>query len=252
MTNRPDRVWQCPPRAVVAAVDFEPASARAVSLAGFIASACDATLGVLHADRVDAPSYFTLDQIARLEEARADAGTAVAIEVTRFARSASDWPVEVTVVDGTPVDAILHAADHADLLVLGTHGRRGPSRWWLGSVAERVVRGAPVPVLVTRAATNPLTEVFARVVLVGDGVEPDAGARDCVERLARAVGGTVVVTAALAHCSRGDFANGTLVAVAARPGPSSWGISDAVAEALGHCAHPALFLPSHQPLRSGQ
>ena len=117
MTNRLDRVWQCPPRAVVAAVGFEPASARAVSLAGFIASACDGTLGVLHADRVDAPSYFTLDQIARLEEARADAGMAVAVELTRFARGATDWPVEVTVVDGTPVEAILHVADHADLLV---------------------------------------------------------------------------------------------------------------------------------------
>jgi hypothetical protein len=150
------------------------------------------------------------------------------------------------------VDAILHAAEHTDLLVLGTHGRRGPSRWWLGSVAERVVQGAPVPVLVTRADATPLTEVFARVVLVGDGAAPYAGARDCVERLALAAGGAVVMTTAMEQCPSGDFANGTLVAVATRPGRSPWGMSDAVAEALGHCAHPVLFLPSHQPLRSGQ
>lgn len=38
----------------------------------------------------------------------------------------------------------------ADLIVVGTHGRRGPSRLLLGSGAEHVIRVAPVPVLVTR------------------------------------------------------------------------------------------------------
>lgn len=38
----------------------------------------------------------------------------------------------------------------ADLLVVGTHGRTGVSRWLLGSVAERVVRTAEVPVLTVR------------------------------------------------------------------------------------------------------
>jgi nucleotide-binding universal stress UspA family protein len=38
----------------------------------------------------------------------------------------------------------------ADLLIVGTHGRRGVQRLWLGSVAEKVVRRAPCPVLVAR------------------------------------------------------------------------------------------------------
>lgn len=38
----------------------------------------------------------------------------------------------------------------ADLLVIGTHGRRGPSRWLLGSVAEKIVRASQVPVLTVR------------------------------------------------------------------------------------------------------
>lgn len=38
----------------------------------------------------------------------------------------------------------------ADLLVVGTHGRRGVSRWLIGSVAERVVRVAPCPLLLVR------------------------------------------------------------------------------------------------------
>jgi len=40
----------------------------------------------------------------------------------------------------------------ADLLVVGTHGRRGVSRMLLGSVAERIVRMAPCPLLLVRAA----------------------------------------------------------------------------------------------------
>lgn len=42
----------------------------------------------------------------------------------------------------------------ADLIVMGTHGRRGVSRWLLGSVAEAVLRVAPCPVLLVRAGVS--------------------------------------------------------------------------------------------------
>jgi nucleotide-binding universal stress UspA family protein len=42
---------------------------------------------------------------------------------------------------------------HADLIVMGTHGRRGFQRMVLGSVAERVLRGAACPVLMIPART---------------------------------------------------------------------------------------------------
>ena len=41
---------------------------------------------------------------------------------------------------------------HADLIVVGTHGRRGVGRLLMGSGAEKIIREAPVPVLVVRAA----------------------------------------------------------------------------------------------------
>ena len=60
--------------------------------------------------------------------------------------------VEATRRDVAPAPAILrYAADEAiDLIALGTHGRRGPSRILLGSVAEEVVRQSDVPVLTVR------------------------------------------------------------------------------------------------------
>lgn len=62
--------------------------------------------------------------------------------------------VETKVRFGTrdPVQEILDEADHlsADLIVVATHGYTGLKRALLGSTAERVVRHAPCPVLVTR------------------------------------------------------------------------------------------------------
>jgi nucleotide-binding universal stress UspA family protein len=55
---------------------------------------------------------------------------------------------------GPPVEAILEAAreEAATMVVMGTHGRRGVIRFFLGSVAEQVIRRAPCPVLTVRAS----------------------------------------------------------------------------------------------------
>jgi nucleotide-binding universal stress UspA family protein len=55
-------------------------------------------------------------------------------------------------VTGDPALQIVRAARsmRADLIVMGTHGRRGVSKFFLGSVAERVIATAPCPVLTVR------------------------------------------------------------------------------------------------------
>lgn len=65
-------------------------------------------------------------------------------------------PVETRVVEDAPVAAVLDAAAafRADLIVMGTHGRSGLARAFLGSTAEGVLRAARVPVLVTRGSTR--------------------------------------------------------------------------------------------------
>ena len=49
-------------------------------------------------------------------------------------------------------------ASDADLIVIGTHGRRGIGRWVMGSTAEHILRMAPVPVLLVRAPEEARTE----------------------------------------------------------------------------------------------
>ena len=58
--------------------------------------------------------------------------------------------VKGVLLEGVPHEVILRAARKADLIVMGTHGRTGVARFFLGSVAGRVVAGAACPVLTVR------------------------------------------------------------------------------------------------------
>jgi nucleotide-binding universal stress UspA family protein len=62
-------------------------------------------------------------------------------------------PVQPAVVEGRPDVTILNFSEHnqVDLIVICSRGRSGLSRWLMGSVADRVVRGAAAPVLLVRA-----------------------------------------------------------------------------------------------------
>jgi nucleotide-binding universal stress UspA family protein len=58
--------------------------------------------------------------------------------------------VQTLVIQGTAADGILDYAqkNQADLILMSTHGRSRPSRWAFGSVADRVIRHSPIPVLI--------------------------------------------------------------------------------------------------------
>lgn len=62
--------------------------------------------------------------------------------------------ISCVVVNGAVADTILDWAERtgADLIAMSTHGRGGMARWLIGSVTDKVVQGARVPVLVVRPA----------------------------------------------------------------------------------------------------
>ncbi|MFB6109911.1 MAG: universal stress protein [Halodesulfurarchaeum sp.] len=77
------------------------------------------------------------------------------------AASIRSVPVERVTLEGRPSRRIVEYATEADcdLIVMGTHGRGGLDRLLLGSVAERVVRSAPIPVMTVQAdGENPLSQ----------------------------------------------------------------------------------------------
>jgi nucleotide-binding universal stress UspA family protein len=85
---------------------------------------------------------------------------------------------------GSPAAALLDAEreEHADLVVMGTHGRTGPSRFALGSVADRLVREGMQPVLLVRAAG--FSGLSSALVML-DGSEVAEEVLPVVEALAR-------------------------------------------------------------------
>ena len=135
---------------ILVPTDGSGASKRAIEHAVDVARTYDARLHALYV--VDTSAYSTLDAGAEmLLDALEDEGEAA---VKRVEEMAGDAGVSVSteVTSGTAHKAILdYAEDHGvDLIVMGTHGRTGLDRYLLGSVTERVVRSADVPVLTVR------------------------------------------------------------------------------------------------------
>ena len=113
------------PRSILVAVDFGEASARAVAVEGALAAHCGATLRLLHAERFEAPPYFTPEQIETLEAEQHTIRNRVEQALTEFGRQHTPHAFTAVVDDRSPTDAILNAATGSDLVVMGTHGRRG-------------------------------------------------------------------------------------------------------------------------------
>jgi nucleotide-binding universal stress UspA family protein len=137
-------------RKLLLATDLTEASASATNEAFELATRLDASLLVVSV--IDPGSLLLpggrfrarLDQVRERQEQLAQAlverGRAAGIDVSFLI-----WT-------GDPGDMIVEAAEaeHADMVLVGSHGRGAVGRLLLGSVSEHVVRNAPCPVLVVR------------------------------------------------------------------------------------------------------
>ena len=135
-----------PFRSIVVPVDFDANSRTALDLARQLATAGDATLHLMHVIAVLLiPGEAGSAIVAREDDVKA-ALEKIATEQLSGVRH------QVHVRTGDTARAIIETAGdmRADLIVMPTHGRRGLPRFFLGSVAERVVREAPCPVLTVR------------------------------------------------------------------------------------------------------
>lgn len=147
---------------ILAATDFSTASAPAVAEAVRIARATGAELLLVNA--YESPGMMTFgpyvasatlyDEIEAALRGGAEKGLRPLAEKARRA----GVKTRSEVLRGIPSVAISEAATahHADLIVIGTHGRGGITRFLLGSVAQRVIATAPCPVMTVRAAGGAL------------------------------------------------------------------------------------------------
>ena len=133
---------------VVVATDGSDSVKRAVDVALDLAARCEAdvhALSVVDASEVDASPAQLQDEFRTALETTADAALGTVEE-------RADREVTTAIREGRPAGEICGYAREvdADVIATGTRGRHGENRLLLGSVAERIVRTSPVPVLTVR------------------------------------------------------------------------------------------------------
>lgn len=141
---------------ILVPTDFEEASVDAIEIAVSLAQTCEAKITLLHVREI--PNYPYMDfmlnseAIRRVEEAAVERLSAALEGIKKRLPTAV-----ARLKAGLPRQGIMEELNllKPDLVVMGTHGRRGLGRAILGSVVEELVRTSPVPVLTVHAKLHP-------------------------------------------------------------------------------------------------
>ena len=141
---------------ILVATDFSPEGERAVRHALALGNRLGAPLAVVHVveDPMLTGAWGTEIYVPPLADLLQKAMAGAERQLAALKETLGDSGViETVVLSGRPAPTIV---DHArsggfDLIVMGTHGRSGMAHMMMGSVAERVIRTAPCPVLVVPA-----------------------------------------------------------------------------------------------------
>jgi nucleotide-binding universal stress UspA family protein len=148
---------------VIVATDLSRVSARAVEVGIDLARRLSDRLLLVNV--LDLGRLSGLGRHDRVDQARAEREP-VLLDMVRAARAAG-VEAEYLLWQGAPVEAITDAAtsEGAEMIVVGTHRRRGPGRMLLGSVSDELVRSAGVPVLIVPTEAEPASgEAFVAML----------------------------------------------------------------------------------------
>ena len=152
---------------ILVPVDFSPHAERAFCYATTLAHRLGATLSLVHVveDPFATGAWSAEIYVPNVPELLGNLISGAEGQLATLKESAAALGViaDTAVITGRPAHAIVeHAKDGGfDLIVMGTHGRTGLSHVLMGSVAERVVRKAPCPVLTMHAGETAATATKA-------------------------------------------------------------------------------------------
>jgi nucleotide-binding universal stress UspA family protein len=144
---------------ILVPVDFSAASRAALWRAGELATALGATIELLHVVDLPPPLHVISEGHVPLPpEYRQDVLRSTEDHLKDWLETAQiPATIPRALGEGKPfVEIVKYAREHGvDLIVMGTHGRGGISHLLLGSVADKVIRTAPCPVMTVRADEHP-------------------------------------------------------------------------------------------------
>jgi nucleotide-binding universal stress UspA family protein len=146
-------------RTVVVAYDFSPHSQAALEAAVDLVRRLGSDLHLLHVVQTPAYAYGAYGgaALAPLDMTHVREGAAASLGEVADGLAGLTGRCETHVAEGVGLAALIQETAEklgADLIVMGTHGRTGLAHVFLGSVAERTLRGAPCPVLTVQAPAD--------------------------------------------------------------------------------------------------
>ena len=139
---------------ILVPLDGSPLAEAALPHAEAIAKSEGAEIVLLRVPMMPATEFFAREPSIAVkihEEEQAEAIKYINLKVEELKKD--NIKVSAVTQDGPVPETILNVAEetHADMIAMSTHGRTGPARWLMGSVAERVVHSSKVPVLLIRS-----------------------------------------------------------------------------------------------------
>jgi nucleotide-binding universal stress UspA family protein len=126
---------------ILIAIDFSPGSTETASWGASIAQQFQAGITLLHV------SDFVMGDVP--DQYRSSLLQGIRLEMENLVPAEASREITTSIEFGIPFQLILNVAEStkADMIVLGTHGKSTLDRMLVGTTAERVIRGAPCPVL---------------------------------------------------------------------------------------------------------
>jgi nucleotide-binding universal stress UspA family protein len=184
------------PGKILAATDFSETAERAGDFARELCRQFQAQLHLLHVIVILEDPHLEEDHRHRLEELVASGDDARRRDLENNTEDQPGLEITPHMVRGlAPAEVIVETASNlgCELIVMGTHGRRGLSHLLLGSVAERVVRTSAVPVLTVRGNADIELGDVPRILVPHDFSEASVAAVRCAAAWADGLGAEITL-----------------------------------------------------------
>jgi nucleotide-binding universal stress UspA family protein len=157
-------------KTVLVATDFGKTSEAALDYGRELARTFGAKLRILHVAENILTRYAFEGTVPLPMDVQVDYEKSLAVHLQELVREDDRRELGAEAVlrtSNSPADAIVQYAreENVDVIVVGTHGRKALAHLFLGSVAERVVRLAPCPVLTVRSTERELIQPDALAVV---------------------------------------------------------------------------------------
>jgi nucleotide-binding universal stress UspA family protein len=191
-------------RNLMAAIDFSEPSILALRHAEMIARRFDAELCAVHVIPLSVPALYAypVQSVEWQTSQMRDAENRMRALVSQERGGAP--PLHFIAQCGHADEEILKLVHetNCDLLVIGSHGRRPFQRWFLGSVASRMLRRTPIPMLTVTDAGRPEGLSFKRILATTDFSDAARFGLEVAGSLARAFGSELTVVHVLADSAQ--------------------------------------------------